>query len=161
VAARRAFDAGRAIALALAEHAHAGAEFGDSPQLVDSHVRVLLHDHRAARVHVVGSWDGWRRPGTAARRLDDGTWEARVDAVPPGRHAYKLVVDDAAWMADPRTPVRSPDGFGAWNSVLVVPYDAPALTRGTDGALPAFQPPPCGAIHDGPPRPIPPRRTVP
>jgi serine protease AprX len=120
-----ALDAGRAVALALAERAHGVPEFDVSPALAVDGVRFQLHDHRARTVHVVGSWDGWRRPGAAARELEPGTWEAHVAPLAPGDHAYKLVldlgVDGTTWLPDPRNPRRAADGFGGWNSLLAVP----------------------------------------
>ncbi|HET7291752.1 MAG TPA: S8 family serine peptidase [Vicinamibacteria bacterium] len=112
-----AVDAGRAVLAALADRHGPRADFGASPVLEGERVRFLLHDHAAREVSVVGSWDEWARPGRPARQVEDGLWEATLPR-PQGVHRYKFLVDGARYLADPANPVRSHDGYGAWNSVL-------------------------------------------
>ncbi len=113
-----ALDAGRAIALTLAEHHSRAADSVMSPVRSDGVVRFLLHDHHATDVRVVGSWDEWRLPGQEARRLEDGLWEARLIGLPPGRYEYRFVVDGWSLILDPANPMRRADGVGGMNSVL-------------------------------------------
>lgn len=49
----------------------------------------------------------------------DGIWE-RVEPLPPGRYQYKFVIDRVNWKEDPNNPQRTDDGFGGFNSLLVV-----------------------------------------
>lgn len=74
------------------------------------------------RVHVAGSFNGW--PGTVAA----GGWELQKSGgtfsttrtLPDGSHAYKLVLDESQWIADPNVTRRGPDGFGGENSLIDV-----------------------------------------
>ncbi|MCA9620707.1 MAG: DUF1592 domain-containing protein [Myxococcales bacterium] len=77
-----------------------------------------------ATVHVAGSFNGW--PGTIA---DGGLALSFVDAVggwvgkrilDDGSHQYKLVLDETTWVQDPGATGAVPDGFGGFNSELVV-----------------------------------------
>jgi len=111
-----ALDAGRAVTLALAERHSSGA--GGSPLREDGRVTFALHDHRAHSVAVVGSWDGWSRPGLEAAEVEPGVWRASIEG-PSGPCLYKFLLDGAVWLADPANPRRAHDGFGGWNSVLV------------------------------------------
>jgi hypothetical protein len=114
-----AVDAGRAVTLALADGHSKQADFASSPRLTRATVDFLIHDHRARVVSVVGGWDGWKRPGLPARELEPGLWRASFPRPLPGKHHYKLLLDDTVWMADPSNPQRAHDGDGGWNSVLV------------------------------------------
>jgi serine protease AprX len=113
-----AVDAGRAVTLALADLHSRRADFSSSPVIEGASVRFLLHDHASLRVAVRGSWDGWSGPGLVAARIEDGLWEARLAAAPPGRHRYKFVLDDERWLVDPANPARATDDDGNWNSVV-------------------------------------------
>jgi len=49
----------------------------------------------------------------------DGVWE-RTEPLPPGRYQYKFVVDRVNWKFDPNNPQRVDDGFGGFNSLIIV-----------------------------------------
>jgi len=114
-----ALDAGRAVTLALAENHGMDLTRAASPRVVEASTEFVLHDHKAGSVSVVGSWDGWSRPGVAAERVEPGVWRASIPSR-SGRHLYKFVVDGRSWLADPANPVRAHDGHGAWNSVVLI-----------------------------------------
>ncbi|MEO8703001.1 MAG: alpha-amylase family glycosyl hydrolase [Kofleriaceae bacterium] len=65
--------------------------------------------------------DGWTA-GIEMTRTADG-FEATLPAGDQQIIVYKLVVDGASWIADPANPRKSPDGFGAFNSVVRVDCD--------------------------------------
>jgi hypothetical protein len=92
------------------------------PQLPDSVaprvVKFVLIAPQAARVAVVGDFNGWDLSATPARRQPDGTWTTFV-TLPPGRHVYSFVVDDQ-FIRDPAAPRAPDDGFGQNNSVIIV-----------------------------------------
>ncbi len=49
----------------------------------------------------------------------DGIWERR-EVLPPGRYQYKFVIDEQNWKEDPNNPQRVDDGYGGFNSLLIV-----------------------------------------
>ena len=49
----------------------------------------------------------------------DGIWEMVVD-LPPGRYQYKFVIDETNWKEDPNNPQKVDDGFGGFNSLLII-----------------------------------------
>lgn len=49
----------------------------------------------------------------------DGIWERR-EFLPPGRYQYKFVIDEVNWKEDPNNPERVDDGFGGFNSLLII-----------------------------------------
>ena len=113
-----AIDAGHAVAAALALAAGATVGTVRSPRPDEDPPSVWLRDFRARSVRVVGSWDHWCQPGTAATLEGPGLWRASLAHLEHGVHHYKLVLDGARWIADPSNPERTSDGLGGWNSVL-------------------------------------------
>jgi hypothetical protein len=81
-------------------------------------IKFVLIAPQAARVAVVGDFNGWDLAATPATRQPDGTWSTFV-SLPPGRHVYSFVVDDQ-FISDPDAPRAPDDGFGQNNSVIVV-----------------------------------------
>lgn len=114
-----ALDAGRAVTLALADQHTRRADYAASPVVAPKAVHFLLHDHKARQVSVVGSWDGWKQPGLAARELEPGLWQASLEPPVSGPHGYKFLIDNGFWLTDPANPARAHDGLGGWNSLLI------------------------------------------
>ena len=94
-----------------------------SSQLPDSvaprAVKFVLVAPQAARVSVVGDFNGWDGAATPAVRQTDGTWTTFVP-LRPGRHVYSFVVDGTHFVSDPSAPIAPDDGYGQKNSVVVV-----------------------------------------
>ncbi|MGQ0551092.1 MAG: heme-binding protein [Armatimonadota bacterium] len=68
---------------------------------------------------------GWQGPGVSAVQEEPGFWRARQAPLPPGRYAYKFLVNEARWLDDPGNPRKAPDKYGGLNSVLIVPPEWP------------------------------------
>jgi hypothetical protein len=70
-------------------------------------------------VALVGDFNGWDARATPLARSADGSWTTTV-SLAPGRHAYAYVIDDSAWVTDPRVPVTRDVDYGAttpwWSS---------------------------------------------
>lgn len=79
---------------------------------------LLTYSGPAATVCVSGTMNGWATDQDCMKRKK-GRWEVLL-ALPPGRHAYVLVVDGIA-RPDPNALLQEEDGFGAVNSILVTP----------------------------------------
>lgn len=84
----------------------------------DGMVKFILVAPQAARVAVVGDFNGWNASATPMRRTG-GTWSV-VIPLEPGRHVYAFVVNGTQWMADPAAPLAPDDGYGVSNSVVLV-----------------------------------------
>ena len=70
--------------------------------------------------HLMGSWDGWHRPGIPMIRESDETqtWKTEV-ALPPGEHQFRYRIGDD-WLNDPSADRTVENGMGGRNSVVVV-----------------------------------------
>lgn len=71
-------------------------------------------------VRIAGDFNGWNPVATPMRRNETlGVHELTIDAPPPGRHAYRLVVD-GRWIEDQFNPMTEPNEFGDRNSIVIV-----------------------------------------
>ena len=70
--------------------------------------------------HVIGSWDGWRLPGTPMVRQPGQapTWKAAMQ-LPPGEHQFRYHIGDR-WFNDPSADRYVDNGLGSENSVVIV-----------------------------------------
>lgn len=86
-------------------------------------VRFVFVDAAAARVAVVGDFNGWNAQATPlAREGAPGVWAVSLP-LRSGRHEYAFVVDGGRWAADPLA-IRRADEFGTESSIVTVAADA-------------------------------------
>lgn len=93
----------------------------------------ILFQFEAPSAHLVqlgGSWpqNNWLRGQAQTGSFliglmndddKDGIWELVVP-LPPARYQYKFRIDEQNWKEDPNNPQRVDDGYGGFNSLLIV-----------------------------------------
>ena len=72
----------------------------------------------AKLVQLAGDFTQWEQAPVALKKLKGGLWKAVV-SLPPGRHAYRFLVD-GQWCDDPECKIRQPNDLGGENCVCVV-----------------------------------------
>ena len=83
-------------------------------------VKFVLIAPRAARVSVVGDFNGWNvAADPMTTQGSDGTWTIFVP-LQPGLHTYSFVVDGTHFVTDPSAPLAPDDGYGHQSSVVLV-----------------------------------------
>jgi hypothetical protein len=83
-------------------------------------VRIIFYSPDASSVALVGDFNEWgKRPVAMAHSDDRGIWEFSLN-LPAGVYHYNLLVDGERWSANPKASTLVPDGFGGYDSVLVV-----------------------------------------
>jgi 1,4-alpha-glucan branching enzyme len=98
------------------------------PHRVDGGVLFQFDAPAAQRVNLAGEFNDWG--GTLIGPFDPtidpmtkdekGLWKI-VIPLKPGRYEYKFVLDGGVvWKHDPNNAERVDDGFGGYNSVLVI-----------------------------------------
>ncbi len=81
----------------------------------------FLYAGEAKNVKVAGDFSGWNPSGRSFSRLRDTyLWYRKESFEPDARLDYKLVINDANWILDPKNPNRIGGGFGS-NSELAMP----------------------------------------
>jgi len=122
--ARAYGEAGRQEARAEAREEQALAEkiemvYGAVP--IEGGVRFVCHAPGAHRVQVAGEFNGWSvTPADSDMEPTDvaHVWH-REFRLPPGRYAYRLIVD-GRWSSDPANPYVESNPYGELNSVVEV-----------------------------------------
>jgi len=88
---------------------------------IEGGVRFVCHAPGARYVRIAGDFNAWR-PGDSAGEMRptevDGVWE-REFRLPPGRYAYRLVID-GRWVSDPANPFVENNPYGELNSVVEI-----------------------------------------
>jgi predicted anti-sigma-YlaC factor YlaD len=83
-------------------------------------VQIIFFSPEASSVALIGDFNEWgQQEVTFAKSSDRGIWEFSM-ALDPGVYHYNLLVDGERWVANPKSSTLVPDGFGGYNSVLVV-----------------------------------------
>jgi hypothetical protein len=95
-----------------------------SQQLADSlaprAVKFVLVAPQAARVALVGDFNGWDASANPMTTQGaGGVWTVFVP-LQPGLHVYSFVLDGKHFVADPRAPIAPDDGYGHKSSVVLV-----------------------------------------
>ncbi len=111
----------RAVAAALRQGVGALASRPVSPWIRTGKVVFTYQNSKVSSVRLMASFTLWDRNGPLFKRDAPGVWSLTIDAPPPGRYAYKLLVDETEYVPDPENGFQVPDGYGGWNTVLVVP----------------------------------------
>ncbi|MBM2845955.1 MAG: family serine peptidase, partial [Bacteroidetes bacterium] len=82
---------------------------------------VFVYHNRVPRtVALAGDFNSWDVTKNHFDELENGVWSCWLPLPPAGTYRYKFVIDRAVWIEDPSNPVKDPDGYGGWNSQLVV-----------------------------------------
>jgi serine protease AprX len=79
----------------------------------------IRHDC-ATQIALAGSFNNWSDEILQLEPGRYGTWKINIPLLPAGRYHYKFRVDQSYWLEDVNNPLREPDGFNGFNSILLV-----------------------------------------
>lgn len=125
---------------ALAVRLALEARLGRIPDIESPHidhgsdvVRYYYYDpsERLTSVEWVGALSGWKPQ--PMEHVAPTLWMHARPIPAPGRYPYKYILSDGRWTSDPGCERREADGFGDWNSVLVVGHSAHGARHGGHG----------------------------
>jgi hypothetical protein len=90
------------------------------PTITPQGVRFSFYSTKVERVNIAGTFNDWSmKADPLYDREGTGMWSITLP-LPPGRYEYKFVVDGEEWIPDPANPTTVDDGFGGYNSLIVV-----------------------------------------
>jgi len=72
----------------------------------------------AQTVLLAGDFTDWEKAAVSLKKDKTGAWKKTL-SLPPGRYAYRLLVD-GQWQDDPQCPTREPNHFGTANCICIV-----------------------------------------
>lgn len=110
----------RAVAAALREIHGRLSDEPLSPYHLDGDIHFVYHDPRARSVAVIGDFNDWQPGALEMVECVSGVWRAILPEPTPGEYEYKFLVDRDRWLDDPENGLKRPDGYGGFNSVLLV-----------------------------------------
>jgi len=91
----------------------------NAPQVGAEGVSFALESPEAIFVTIAGQFNGWDPKATPLSKDSEGIWRITLP-LKPGKHRYKFTVD-GIWLPDPHNKEFEADGFGHYNSLVVVP----------------------------------------
>jgi serine protease AprX len=112
-------NAPSALRLASSETHSLEAEHFHPPRIDGAGLMFRFHEDRAESVKLVGEFTDWDS-GLPFERCSDGLWKLTIPWRPAGKYQYKFLIDDARWIEDPSHGWKEEDGYGGFNSVLLI-----------------------------------------
>ena len=79
----------------------------------------VQHDW-ATEISLAGDFNNWITDELQLEPGRNGAWKISIPILKPGRYYYKFHIDQTYWQEDVNNPLREPDGFDGFNSVLLV-----------------------------------------
>ncbi|RTL59399.1 MAG: hypothetical protein EKK37_06410 [Sphingobacteriales bacterium] len=94
----------------------------DSPHIDDKRktIEFFIQNGCANQISLSGSFNHWAQDVLLMEPGEDGMWKIEIPLLPKGNYKYKFFIDDKMWVEDVDNPVREPDGFNGWNSILMI-----------------------------------------
>ena len=89
--------------------------------VIENGVRFVCHAPEAKEVRVAGDFNQWSKAeaeSAMAPTDEPGVWR-REFRLPPGRYAYRLIID-GRWCSDPANPYVESNPYGELNSVVEI-----------------------------------------
>jgi serine protease AprX len=83
-------------------------------------VEFYVHNDWATEISLAGSFNNWAEDELQLEPGRHGAWKISIPILKPGRYYYKFHVDQSYWLEDVNNPMREPDGFNGFNSVLLI-----------------------------------------
>jgi len=90
---------------------------------IDSESRTVefyIESEFAHQISVCGSFNEWTKDHLLLEPGMDGVWKIKMPFLPAGKHYYKFLINGHMWTEDVENPLREPDGFNGWNSILLI-----------------------------------------
>ncbi len=82
-------------------------------------VAFIYKNPDASSVCIAGEFNGWNQYEIRCHEVDEGLWSCWLRSLEAGTYSYKYIVD-GEWRIDPTNDRKIPDGYGGWNSVVVI-----------------------------------------
>jgi serine protease AprX len=91
-----------------------------SPHIAPHAITFYCYDRGARQAAVIGSFNDWQSKKGQMKPLAPSLWYFTLPAPARGVYAYKFLLDGSRWINDPENSDRIEDGFGGYNSLLII-----------------------------------------
>ena len=89
------------------------------PKVVDDKIQFSYYNPDADTVNLAGNFNGWSKTANPMKNDGSGLWTITL-SLSPETYQYKFVVNGSEWVEDPCEFDRTDDGFGGYNSVIII-----------------------------------------
>lgn len=113
-------NAGAAVAAALRVKDSVFEGLPVSPRIMRKSITFYYHDPLAYRVALVGGFNDWQPKQYHLHGPALGLWTITIPRPPADVYPYKFLVDGSRWVHDAENPQTAEDGYGGYNSLLVL-----------------------------------------
>lgn len=113
-------NASAAIEKALLETHFLEAKNYGEPHVESGKVIFSHHDDAAQSVYLAGDFNDWKKDEIQFLKNSEGVWVAQINLPASGKYAYKFCVNNQFWTEDTSHSRKEDDGFGGFNSILIV-----------------------------------------
>lgn len=113
-------NAGLAVEKALCETHFLETKNYSPPRIENSKIVFCYHDDSAESVFLAGDFNDWNSNKTQFTKCSDGVWQAEINCQPSGKYRYKFLVNGERWTEDASHGLKEEDGYGGFNSVLLI-----------------------------------------
>jgi hypothetical protein len=69
---------------------------------------------------ITGDFTHWNQAGIPLETPQKNYWKLSHDLLPPGVYRYKYILNAEDWISDPTNLFQELDGFGGFNSNLII-----------------------------------------
>jgi len=83
-------------------------------------IEFYIENNCAEEISLAGTFNHWAKDVLLMEPANKGLWKIEIPMLPRGKYHYKFLIDKRHWMEDIDNPLREPDGFSGFNSVLIV-----------------------------------------
>ncbi len=95
---------------------------GQSPRVdyENKKIEFYIQHEGPYQITLSGDFNQWAKEMIFFSPGKDGRWKAEIPLLPAGRYRYKFLINEHHWMEDVSNPLREPDTFNGFNSVLEI-----------------------------------------
>jgi serine protease AprX len=83
-------------------------------------IQFFIENDCACQISLAGTFNNWAQDVLLMEPGRNGIWKIEIPMLPGGNYKYKFFADETEWIEDAANPLREPDAFNGWNSVLIV-----------------------------------------
>ncbi len=113
-------NAGAAVARAVRAPGGPFEALPVSPRVTRKSITFYYHDPAARSVALIGGFNHWQPQHYQLHGPALGLWTITIPRLPADIYPYKFLVDDSRWVHDAENHHHAEDGYGGYNSLLVL-----------------------------------------
>lgn len=83
-------------------------------------IEFYIQHEGAYQISLAGDFNGWTRDALFLSPCKEGFWKIELPLLPQGTYRYKFFIDEHYWVEDICNPLREPDNYNGFNSLIEI-----------------------------------------